>query len=74
MSLGEFVRKHRKARRLTLQQVAGMAGTSKSYIWELENDRVPHPGFLHCIYIARAIGVSMEEMALAAVPDIKETT
>ena len=73
MSLGTFVREKRKAKRLTLQQVAGMAGTSKSYVWELENGRVPNPGFMHCIYIAYAIGVSMEEMALAAVPDIKET-
>lgn len=66
MTLGEFVRKHRKAKRLTLQQVAGMAGTSKSYVWELENGRVPNPGLMNCIYIAFAIGVGIEDMASAA--------
>lgn len=72
MSLGEFIKKRRKAKKLTLQQVAAMAGTSKSHIWELENGRTPNPGFLNCIYIAFAVGASMDEMAIAACDGVRD--
>jgi transcriptional regulator with XRE-family HTH domain len=38
MSLSERIRKARNDAELTLEQVAGIAGISKTYLWELEHD------------------------------------
>lgn len=36
MSFGDWVKKTRKEKGMTLEQVAALAGTSKSQIWEIE--------------------------------------
>ena len=41
--LGEKIRKLRKEKGLTLDKLADLTGSSKSYIWELENKNPPRP-------------------------------
>jgi transcriptional regulator with XRE-family HTH domain len=41
--LGDRIRALRKERGLTLDQLAELSGSSKSYIWELENKNPPRP-------------------------------
>ena len=42
-TFGEKIRELRKAKKLTLDQLAEQTGSSKSYIWELENKNPPRP-------------------------------
>ena len=39
MTFGEWIKAARKFHGLTLDEVAEKAGTSKSHVWEMENDR-----------------------------------
>ena len=41
--LGDRIRNLRKEKGLTLDQLAEQSGSSKSYIWELENKSPPRP-------------------------------
>ena len=41
--LGDKMRTLRKQKRLSLEQLAELTDSSKSYIWELENKDVPKP-------------------------------
>ncbi|MBN8520307.1 MAG: helix-turn-helix transcriptional regulator [Alphaproteobacteria bacterium] len=41
LSLGEKIRKHRDEKRYSLDKLAELSDSSKSYLWELEN---PRPG------------------------------
>ena len=42
-ALGEKIKRLRKGKGLTLEQLADRTESSKSYIWELENKNVPRP-------------------------------
>lgn len=42
-ALGEKIQKLRKAKGLTLDRLAELTESSKSYIWELENKSPPRP-------------------------------
>ena len=65
MTLGTILHAKRVALGLTLQEVADAAGTSKSYIHELENDK-SDPGILLCAKLSIALGLSVQMMAAAA--------
>ena len=41
--LGDKIRTLRKAKGYTLEKLAELAESSKSYIWELENKEPPRP-------------------------------
>lgn len=41
--LGDKIRALRKEKRMTLDELATLAGMSKSYLWELENRPSPRP-------------------------------
>lgn len=56
--LGEKIRTLRKEQKLTLDQLAGMAGMSKSYLWELENRESQRPSAEKLIALADVLGVS----------------
>jgi len=58
--LGEKLRDLRKQRGLTLDGLAGLAGLSKSYIWELENRESPRPSAEKLTALADALGVTAE--------------
>ncbi|MEW5425138.1 helix-turn-helix domain-containing protein [Amorphus sp. 3PC139-8] len=59
-ALGEKIRRLRKDKRLTLDQLAERAGTSKSYIWELENKNPPRPSAEKLAKIAEQLDVTLE--------------
>ncbi|BDW90991.1 helix-turn-helix domain-containing protein [Thalassospira tepidiphila] len=59
-SLGNKIRELRKANRLTLDQLATMTGSSKSYIWELENKNPPRPSAEKLSKIAEQLGTTIE--------------
>jgi transcriptional regulator with XRE-family HTH domain len=59
--LGNKIKTYRKQKRMTLDQLAARTGSSKSYIWELENrDAPPHPSAEKIFAIAAALGVTPE--------------
>jgi len=59
-ALGEKLQKLRKEKGLTLDQLAERTGSSKSYIWELENKKPPRPSADKLSKIATELGVTME--------------
>ena len=59
-ALGEKICKLRKEKGLTLEQLAELTGSSKSYIWELENKSPPRPSADKLSKIARELGVTMD--------------
>jgi transcriptional regulator with XRE-family HTH domain len=61
-SLGQFLRSHRQARRLTLREVEEASGVSNPYLSQLENDKIaePSPPILH--KLAPAYGVPYETL------------
>lgn len=59
-ALGEKIQKLRKEKGLTLEQLAERAGSSKSYIWELENKKPPRPSADKLSKIAAQLGVTMD--------------
>jgi transcriptional regulator with XRE-family HTH domain len=59
-TFGEKIRTLRKERGLTLDQLADMTGSSKSYIWELENKNPPRPSAEKIGKIASVLGVTSD--------------
>ena len=59
-ALGDKIQKLRKEKGLTLEQLADLAGSSKSYIWELENKNPPRPSAEKLSKIAIQLGVTIE--------------
>ena len=58
-ALGEKIQKLRKEHGLTLDQLAKLTGSSKSYIWELENKNPPRPSAEKLSKVATQLGVTM---------------
>jgi transcriptional regulator with XRE-family HTH domain len=58
--LGEKIKKLRKEKGLTLEGLAEQTGSSKSYIWELENKNPPRPSAEKVSRIAEALGVTSD--------------
>jgi transcriptional regulator with XRE-family HTH domain len=56
--LGEKIRKLRKEKGYTLDKLAELAESSKSYIWELENKNPPRPSAEKLSKIAAVLGVT----------------
>ena len=59
-ALGEKIRHLRKGKRLTLDKLAELTDSSKSYIWELENKNVPRPSAEKLSKIAAELEVTMD--------------
>lgn len=59
-TLGEKIKKLRKEKGLTLEALAIQSGSSKSYIWELENKNPPRPSGEKVSAIARELGVTAD--------------
>ena len=70
ITLGDKVRTLRKGKGLTLERLAEATGSSKSYIWELENKNPPRPSADKVARIAEALGVTNDYLVndAAAVP------
>lgn len=58
--LGEKIRKLRKKKGLTLDQLAELTESSKSYIWELENKNPPRPSAEKLARIAHHLDTTIE--------------
>jgi transcriptional regulator with XRE-family HTH domain len=59
-ALGEKIRKLRKEKGFTLEKLAELTESSKSYIWELENKNPPRPSADKVARIAAALGVTTD--------------
>ena len=59
-SLGEKIRTLRKAKGFTLERLAELTESSKSYIWELENKNPPRPSAEKVARIAAALNVTAD--------------
>ena len=61
-ALGEKIRTARKAKRLSLEGLAALVESSKSYMWELENRDNPNPGRDMLTRLAAALDVTPEHL------------
>lgn len=59
-ALGEKIQRLRKEKGLTLEKLADLTDSSKSYIWELENKNPPRPSAEKIARIANQLGVEIE--------------
>lgn len=75
--LGDKIRTLRKAKGFTLDRLAELAESSKSYIWELENKNPPRPSADKVAKIAAALDVTTDYLldltANVQVEDAKDT-
>ena len=69
--LGDKIRALRKQKKLSLDQLAELTESSKSYIWELENKDVPKPSADKIGKIAAVLEVTAEFLLTesSATPD-----
>lgn len=58
--LGEKIRRLRKGKGLTLDQLADLTESSKSYIWELENKNPPRPSAEKLSKIAEKLDTTID--------------
>ncbi len=58
--LGDKIRALRKEKGFTLDKLAELSESSKSYIWELENKNPPRPSGEKISKIATALGVTTD--------------
>lgn len=63
--LGNKIRELRKQKGYTLEKLAQMTDSSKSYIWELENKAPPRPSADKVARIAGALGVTTDYLMSA---------
>lgn len=57
---GKRIKELRTEKKMTLDQLADTTGSSKSYIWELENKNPPRPSAEKLSGIAKALGVTLD--------------
>lgn len=59
-TFGKRIKELRTAKRMTLDQLAAATGSSKSYIWELENKDPPRPSAEKLAEIAKVLEVTTD--------------
>lgn len=59
-TLGSKIQKIRKQKGFTLEELAKLTDSSKSYIWELENRNLPRPSAAKIARIAKELEVEIE--------------
>ena len=60
MKFGDRIKELRTKKGMTLDQLAQATGSSKSYIWELENKNPPRPSAEKLAAIAATLGVTVD--------------
>jgi transcriptional regulator with XRE-family HTH domain len=73
-ALGDRMRGLRKKKGYTLEKLAELTGSSKSYIWELENKQPPRPSAEKISKIARVLGVTPEYLVDPEVTELADAT
>ncbi|MGC1956007.1 MAG: helix-turn-helix transcriptional regulator [Gammaproteobacteria bacterium] len=58
--LGEKIRALRQGKKWSLERLAALSDSSKSYLWELENQDAPRPSAKKMAKIAEVLGVTAE--------------
>ncbi|AJP49430.1 XRE family transcriptional regulator [Rugosibacter aromaticivorans] len=71
--LGDKIRKLRQGKRFSLDQLAELADTSKSYLWELENRDTANPTMDKVAKIAAVLGVTPEFLLDNQQTELSET-
>ena len=66
MTLGQLLKSRREALGLTLEDTADATGSSKSYVWELENGKSYRMSLPLAARFAVALGLHINMMASAA--------
>jgi transcriptional regulator with XRE-family HTH domain len=59
-TFGKRIKELRTAKKMTLDQLAAATGSSKSYIWELENKDPPRPSAEKLAEIAKVLDVTTD--------------
>jgi transcriptional regulator with XRE-family HTH domain len=72
-ALGDKIRQLRQKKGYTLEKLAEITKSSKSYIWELENKNPPRPSAEKVGAIAKALGVTVDYLIGADTPKELET-
>jgi transcriptional regulator with XRE-family HTH domain len=67
--IGAKIRRLRLEKGLTLDQLADKAGSSKSYLWELENKNPPRPSVEKLAGIAKALEVTVDYLIGSDTPE-----
>jgi transcriptional regulator with XRE-family HTH domain len=57
-TFGDKIRELRKSKKYSLDKMAELTKSSKSYLWELEQNRIPHPSATKLQAIAAALDVT----------------
>ena len=60
MTLGEKIKRHRSEKGYSLDKLAEITKSSKSYLWELENRDARRPSAEKLTKIAQALGVTTD--------------
>jgi transcriptional regulator with XRE-family HTH domain len=60
MNLSEKIRKERTKRKITLEELAKTVGSSKGYIWQIENDPNIKPSAQLIANIAKALNLTVD--------------
>lgn len=68
--LGQKISARRRDLGMSLEQLAVLSESSKSYLWELENRDKPNPSLDKVTKIAAALNLSPESLLGAASPDL----
>jgi len=73
-TLGRKIQEIRKQKGLTLEKLAELTNSSKSYIWELENKNPPRPSAAKIAKIADQLDVGIEYLLDTEATVSKEET
>jgi transcriptional regulator with XRE-family HTH domain len=73
-TLGDKIRRLRKEKGYTLEKLAELADSSKSYVWELENKQPPRPSAEKISKVARVLGVTGEYLLDPADTEVAAAT
>lgn len=63
IGVGKRIKEERKKHKLTLQALADRIGTTKSYVWELENTETPNPTLRILVGLSKELNVSIDYLA-----------
>jgi transcriptional regulator with XRE-family HTH domain len=70
--LGTIIHQRRTKLDMSLQKVAGVAGITKTHVWDIETGRSRNPTIKTLLGLATALQVSTIKLCVAALKDLGE--